>query len=294
MIRKRGPRALAVLTVGLLAAGCANAGATEATSDGSQVLALSLEGLTAGNYTFTRTHGETVQGVVHLPGSSLISQPPGPSVLRAGTALYLRYRIHGEQHDRYRELYAEEAARERKALRILAVLDGEKWVRADEKRLVAAAAAEDRSGLEYLPPTPTDAQADVTGATALIGAASAVRRSGSTLTGTIDATLIDPELRLFVNDPYYFYGPRARTMPFRATLDDQGRLTEITVAEPGQLQAAASQDPAGFPADAPTEAPGPPLKITISRYGVTTAPVVPAGVTELDPHAYEMLTDDID
>ncbi|MEU7907187.1 hypothetical protein [Actinoplanes sp. NPDC049118] len=300
---KLAHRAVALLAVGLVAAGCADAGATDTTGgDGEQALARSLAGIQAGNYTFTSSSGDEVQGSVHLPQGSSISQRYGPSVLRVGSTFYLKYRIHGEQHDRYGQLYDEYAAgatkkqpaEARKAKRILAVLDGGSWVRADEKRLVAAAAADDQSGMEYLPPAPTAARPDVTGATALADAAVSARLSGTTITGTLDATRIDPELRLFTNDPYYAYGPRARAMPYRATLDDQGRLTRITVDVPGRLEAPASQPPAGIPSDAPTETPEQPLTITVSRYGQTAAPGRPADAVELDPAAYEMLTNDID
>jgi hypothetical protein len=303
VIIKKLPRTVVLLAAGWVVAGCANAGPAEVTTtDGRQPLARSLTALRAGNYTFIRTDGSTVQGSVHLPEASLITQEAGPSVLRTGSACYLRYRIHGEQHDRYADLYdkrpagltAKDAAEMRRATKILAVLDGEQWVRADEKRLAAAAAAEDQSGIEYLPAAPTTDRADVTGATALVDAVVSAELSGTTVTGTLDATKVDPGLRLFTNDPYYFHGPKAKAMPYRATLDDQGRLTQITVQVPGQLQAPASQAPADVPSDSPTEAPGQPLAITISQYGQTSTPQAPKDATDLDPAAYDLLTNDTD
>ncbi|AGZ41516.1 hypothetical protein [Actinoplanes friuliensis] len=297
------PRVVAVLAVGLAAAGCANGGAADTSTDGRQALTQSLQGLQTGNYTFTRTGGRAAEGSVHLPESSMISDAYGPTVLRTGRDFFMKYRIHGEGHEQYGKLYDQyagkattkkEAAELRKAKEILRVLDGTRWVRADEKRLVTAAAEDDLSGMENLPPTPTAAKADITGATALIDAAVTAKLSGSTITGTLDATKVDPELGILTNDPYYVYGPRAKSMTFKATVDDGGRLTQLTVDLPGPLQDAASQPPEGFPSDAPTTAAEPPLTITVSAYGETAVQGPPEGATDLDPAAYEMLTNDVD
>ncbi|MCA2218937.1 hypothetical protein [Jidongwangia harbinensis] len=296
---------VAALAAVLGLAGCANA--TPSTppgdsADARRALEGSLGGVRAGNYTFTRTGGGQSEGAVHLPGSSLIAQGHGPSVLRTGSGFYLRYRIHGDGYASWAKLYQKHAgdadAKQRAELarvrRVMAVLDGTHWVRADEKRLTAAAAEEDLSGLERMPPVPTAEKPDVTGATELVTAAVTARRDGDTVTGTLDATKVDAELGVFANDPYYFYGPRASAMPYRARLDAQGRLTELTVEVPGQLEAPASQPPAGFPSDAPTAPADPPVVITITRYGETPEQPVPKGVTDLDPGAYEMLTNDVD
>jgi hypothetical protein len=292
---------LTCITASVGTAACANvgSGATGDSADGKQALTSSLSGLQAGNYTFTRAD---IGGAVHLPDGSLITQPGGPSVLRTGSDLYLRYSIHGAMRGRWAEIYADALAKATakqkaevgKALKIIDVLDGKNWVKADEMRLVAAAEEEDQSGMENLPVRPTAAAPDVTGATALIAAVTTATVDGTTITGTLDATKVDPELNLFSNDPYYFYGPKAQAMTYRATLDDQGRLTQLTVDVPGQLVNAASAAPEAFPSDAPAEAPEPPVTIAISKYGETTAPGVPQGATDLDPAAYELLTNDVD
>ncbi|MGA5302500.1 hypothetical protein ACPCHT_21405 [Nucisporomicrobium flavum] len=305
VLRKLTPTAAAAVTAALALAACAN-GTTPApagaTADGKPVLQQSLQGLKGGNYTFTRSQEGTVSGSVHLPDGSLMEQPYGPTVLRSGKAFYMRYRIHADGYEQYQKLFEKykrkatpaEAAEIAKAEKIMAILDGKHWVRADEKRLRAAAAEEDQSGMESLPPVPTAAQPDVTGAGALVGAVVRAESTGTAVTGTLDGTKVDPELNLFANDPYYFYGPRASAMPFEATLDAQGRLTKITVHVPGMLQAPASAPPSAIPSDAPTEAPGAPLVIAISGYGTTAAPTVPANATDLDPAAYELLTNDVD
>jgi hypothetical protein len=75
---------------------------------------------------------------------------------------------------------------------LFGLLDGEKWVRADEKKIKAAADEDDQSGLEQVPVAPTAAAPDVTGATALVGAVTSAEQSGTTVTGTLDATEVDP------------------------------------------------------------------------------------------------------
>ncbi len=292
-------RKIAVLFAAALAVtGCADDGAAPDGADGRAALAAALGGVEGGNYTFTRAGFAAAEGSVELPGSFLIEQEYGPSVLRAGDAYHLRYRIHGDAHDQWAKLLAEPAAgvkpAELKAAQtVMKHLDGEQWVRADEKRLRAAAAAEDISGMENLPASPTTAAPDVTGASALVGAVVDASKDGSTVTGTLDATTVDPELRLFHNDPYYFYGPKAKAVPFEATLDDQGRLTRIAVRVPGMLEAPASVDPQAFPSAAPTSEPNPELVIAISLYGGTAAQAAPDAPVLVDD-AYEALTNDTD
>jgi len=303
--RKLIPAAAAALTAALTLTACANATPAPPSgpaTDGKPVLQQALRGLQAGNYTFHRAGQGVTNGAVRLPEGSLIEQPYGPTVLRSGNAFYMRYRIHADGYESYQKLFDEyaakatpkEAAELAKAKEIMAVLDGKHWVRADEKRLKAAAAEEDLSGMESMPPVPTTAQPDVTGISALVGAVVSAESTGASVTGTLDATKVDPELGVFTNDPYYFYGPRASAMPFQATLDDQGRITRFSVTLPGMLQAPASQAPSAFPSNAPTEAPEAPLVISVSEYGSTAVPAVPEGVTDLDPAAYEMLTNDVD
>jgi hypothetical protein len=131
---------------------------------------------------------------------------------------------------------------------------------------------------------------------ALIGAVTSAEQSGTTVTGTLDATKVDPAAGILTNDPYYVYGPRANAMPFRATLDTRGRLTSFTVELPGQLKEAASAPPEAFPSDAPAEAPEPPVTITISKYGETAVPAAPPNAPELtiDTATHDALSRDID
>ncbi len=285
----------------LTAGGCAAPGTTPA-ADGRATLSDALSGLAAGNYTFARTGNGASQGTVHLPDGFSAEQPSGPSVLVAGDVYHLRYRIYGSQHEAYGEIFDEYAAKGtaadkadvRKAKDVMRILDGTHWVRADRKRLATAAEADDQSGMENLPTAPTAAAPDITGATALVAAATTATVDGSTVTGTLDATKVDPQLRLFANDPYYFYGPKASALPYRATLDTAGRLTGITVDIPGILEAPASAEPGQIPSDAPTASPAETLTITITAYGTTPVPTAPTGATDLDPSAYDQLKNDVD
>lgn len=289
--------------VALLAAGCAHPGtASEASADGRQDLAGSLAGLDGGDYTFTRTGARPAQGTIHIPDGFEIDQDGMPSVRRIGDAFYLRYAIYGEARAGYTKIFDEAAAKatpaqakELAAAReVMSQLDGKQWVRADEKKLKDAAAKDDLSGMENLPPAPTAAAPDVTGARALAGAVTAANRTGDTITGTLDATAKDPALQDLIGDAYYFYGPRAQAMAFQATLDNQGRLTTLTVELPGTLQAAASAPPDQIPSDSPTEPAAEPIVITISAYGQTPVPTAPANAKDLAPEAYEQLERDTD
>jgi hypothetical protein len=302
MRRNRVVLSLIAVTVALGVVGCANAETGAPDTAAKDALTAALRGIEAGNYTFTRTG---IRGAVHLPDSSLIEQPEGgPSVLRTGSAFYLRYALHGPARTHWAKVYAEAAmtatGTDKQQLagarKLFDLLDGEQWVEADETKIKAAADGDDQSGLEYVPVAPTTAAPDVTGATALITAVTTAEQSGDTITGTLDATTVDPAARILTNDSYYVYGPKASAMPFRATLDDQGRLIRFILEIPGQLEDAASAAPETFPSDAPAQAPEEPVTIAISGYGETAAPAAPENAPELviDAAAHDTLSRDID
>ncbi|TWG12204.1 hypothetical protein FHX34_10571 [Actinoplanes teichomyceticus] len=251
----------------------------------------SVDALRAGDYTFTRTGAyltaDITHGAVHLPDGALLELGQA-AMMRVGDATYLRYLIHGnlEERDLYMKYRRKAAApgQLRDINRVYALLDGKHWVRVDEKRLAAAAAIEEQSGLDSMPTLPGPGRADGPDAEALIKAVTTARRSGDTITGTLDATRVDPDLDLLFSDPTYLYGPRAKAMSYRAVLDERGRLAELTVEMPDQL---ASQPPE--PAD-----PEPPVVITISQYGRTEPPRAPADAETLPLIGYEMLANDVD
>ncbi|MEU4625306.1 hypothetical protein AB0G04_35705 [Actinoplanes sp. NPDC023801] len=282
----------AVLGVG----GCAKAGTSPAETapagDAKEALLKSADALKTGSYSFSRTGAYLLQdlqrGEVHLPDGVLL-QHEQRAVMRVGDAVYLRYFLYGnaELRDQYMTLYKRHgatAAQLKDFEKMNALLDGKRWVRADEKKLTAAAAIDEQSGLDAMTPLPKAGEHDLPKVGALLTAVTTVARSGDTITGTLDATKVDPDANLLFSDPTYLYGPAARTMSYQAVLDGQGRLTEFTVTMPSQL---ASEPAEGHD-------PEPPLVIKISGYGDTAAPTAPKDAPELPQSAYEVLSRDID
>lgn len=268
--------------------------APAATDDAVQVLQNSLSGLADGDYTFTRTGADQVadirRGAIHLPDSVLIEHSDTFQVLRSGSGFYLRYLIFGnrEMYDGYRDYINENGteAQKKAAAKVFEQLDGTRWVRADEAKLKAAAGDSSLSHLDAMAELPTTGQPDATGAGSLVAAVSTAERSGDVITGTLDATRKDPGLELLISDPTYLYGVGAKTMRFRATLDDQGRLTEFVVTMPGQQMASQPPDPIQ---------PEPPLVLRISDYGRTGIQAPPAQIDgEVAADTYETLANDND
>ncbi|GAA4950562.1 hypothetical protein GCM10025331_43590 [Actinoplanes utahensis] len=279
-------------------AGCAKPGAAPSTGrttpsgDARAALLKSAEALKTGSYSFSRTGAylsqDVQRGDVHLPDGVLLEHEQR-AAMRVGDVVYLRYLLHGsaEMRDQYMKLYKQHgatAAQLKDIEKIYALLDGKRWVRADAKELVAAAAIDEQSGLDYMAPLPKPGEYDVPGAGGLVTAVTTAARAGDTITGTLDATKVDPDLNLLFSDPTHLYGPAAKTMSYQAVLDGQGRLTEFTVTMPGQL----ASEPAGG------HEPEPPLVIKISGYGETAAPTAPKDAPVLPPSAYEMLSRDVD
>ncbi|MDI6098839.1 hypothetical protein QLQ12_09530 [Actinoplanes sp. NEAU-A12] len=261
--------------------------------DAHQALRDSVSALRTGDYSFTRTGADSVadirRGSLRLPGSVLLEYAETAATMRVDGATYLRYALHGtgELREQYLQYYKKSVKPEqlRELEQIYTLLDGARWVRADEKRLTEAAAVDEQSGLDYMAAMPTTEKPDATGAGSLIAAVTSAERSGEAITGTLDATRKDPELELLFSDPAYLYGPGAKAMPFRATLDDQGRLTEFTVTMPSQQMASQPPDPVD---------PEPPLVITISGYGATEPLSAPKDAATLPTLAYDLLARDTD
>jgi hypothetical protein len=265
-----------------------------ATGDAMQALRDSVTALGNGDYTFSRTGADQVadiqHGTVHLPDSVLIEHVGRFAMLRTGSEMYLRYMIHGgtELQAQYLHYFEKNGTPAQvKALKeIYAKLDGEHWVRTTEKKLTDTAAVDELSGLDSMAQLPATGQPDATGATALVAAVTKAERSGNVITGTVDSTKEDPILQQLFSDPTYLYGVGAKEMPYRATLDDQGRLIELIVENPAQRMASQPAEPVK---------PEPPLVIRISGYGSTPAEKAPAQVSgDLSKDAYDMLARDND
>lgn len=301
--RRRGRRRVAAAAgaaVALLAVTGGIAALRPATGPGGNIagsspaigdLDNSLEGLAAGKYAFTRTGAYLLTDIVRaeIDGAAgyVIEYRDSTAVLRAGGTLYLKPTGAGTYSDpaildAIRREGLSQAEIDQYAVGV-AQLDGEGWLRVDQRRLAEAAAVEEQSSLDGIAAGPTADEPDITGAGDLIRAVKTAKRSGDTITGTLDATKVDSALRLIIADPAGFYGPAARSMSFQAILDEQGRLARFTLDLPDRL---ASQEP--------DFQPEPSLVITVTQYDGVTAPQAPAGAEEIAEMTYELLARDND
>nr|WP_221382242.1 hypothetical protein [Actinoplanes polyasparticus] len=251
----------------------------------------SLHGLNSGNYAFSRTGAylitDIVRAQVDVADGYAVEYGNKMSLLQVGDTTYLKPPGEGTYAgpralDQIKNAGLPQAEVDRYAASI-AQLDGTRWLRVDQQRLAQAAEVDEQSSLDYTAPTPTADKPDITGAGALVSAVMTAERSGDTITGTLDATKVNSELRLVIDDPASYYGPPATSMRYQATLDGQGRLTSFTLHLPATLasQAADSQ-------------PEPPLAITVTRYGDVEAPQAPPGAESITELTYELLARDND
>jgi hypothetical protein len=298
---------LAVLAgAGLLLAGCnasvANPGGAPAApaADGKAALAGALTGLAVGDYTFKREGGHPIEGIVHLPESAQVAYAGNRAAgagaatfLQVGAAHYLKYDLWGPGAATMRAHIDEAIATskdkkdvaEAKLLKKWAgVLTGEQWARFDPARL----------HLPMAPTLPTAQASDITGASALAAAVVTAQRAGDIITGTLDATRVDPALSLFnTGDPVdELFGPKGRALPFTATLDAQGRLSNLTVDVPDVAQTASMK--ADNPTPDPSAEPflrGFQLIIKIADYGTAQPPAAPPGAQDLPAEIYAHITD---
>jgi hypothetical protein len=251
----------------------------------------SLDGLSAGNYAFTRTGAylatDILRAQIDVANGYLVEYRFGTAIMRAGTTTYLKTAggsTYGQPDilDNLENLGLSPAEIDEFAASI-AQMDGKRWLRADQRRLTEAAAVEEQSSLDHIAPEPTTSKPDITGADELISAVTTARRDGDRITGTLDATQIDDELQLVIAEPASHYGPQAKSMKYQATLDGQGRLTSFTLDLPDTL---ASQSP-GLQPD-------PSLVITVTQYGGVEAPSAPAGAEDITDATYDLIARDND
>jgi hypothetical protein len=285
--------AVLAVTGGIAALRPSNDGNTIVGGSGTAIQDLdnSLDGLKAGNYAFTRTGAylltDIVRAQIDVADGYAVEYRYGMTIMRAGDTTYLKTAGAGTYSqpgimDQLKNAGLPQDEVDRYAASI-AQMDGKHWLRADQRRLVAAAAVDEQSSLDYIAAEPTTAKPDITGADELISAVTTAERTGDTITGTLDATMVDDELRLIIGEPASYYGPAAKSMRYQATLDGQGRLTSFTLDFPGTL---ASQPP-----DFQPEAP---LIITVTQYDGVEAPQAPAGAENITELTYDLLARDND
>ncbi|MBM2619342.1 hypothetical protein JIG36_27700 [Actinoplanes sp. LDG1-06] len=251
----------------------------------------SLTGLDAGNYAFTRTGAymrtDIVRAQIDVADGYLVEYSNKLSLMRAANVTYLKPSGGGTYSgpgilEQLKNAGLSDAEADRYAASI-AQLDGTRWLRVDQQRLVKTAEVDEQSSLDYVAPAPTTRKPDITGADALIEAVTTAERKGDTVTGTLDATKVDDGLGLVIGEPESYYGPSATSMTYRATLDGQGRLASFTLNLPGTL---ASQ--------APDSEPEPPLIITITQYDGVEAPPAPPSAENITELTYDLLARDND
>ncbi|MCO8275594.1 hypothetical protein M1L60_33920 [Actinoplanes sp. TRM 88003] len=251
----------------------------------------SLQGLSSGRYAFTRTGAylqtDITRAEIDVAEGYVVEYRNKMSVMRVGKATYLKPSGEGTYSspgvlDQIKSAGLSQSEVDRYAAAI-AQLDGTRWLRTDPQRLAEVAAVEEQSSLDYTAPVPTADKPDITGADALISAVTSADRTGDTITGTLDASKVDPEQRLIIDEPATFYGPSATAMNYRATLDGQGRLASFTLNLPSTL---ASQ--------APDSQPEPPLVITVTRYDGVKTPPAPPNAENVTALTYDLLARDND
>ncbi|WP_238009561.1 hypothetical protein KZZ52_26800 [Dactylosporangium sp. AC04546] len=144
------------------------------------------------------------------------------------------------------------------------LLTGKKWMHIDRAKV------KDTEGL----PLKGDA-ADALGLKELLAGAQGVQVSGDRrYTGTVDVTKTQESMVSVHEDVIKALGDKAKAVPFIATLDSEGRLTELVLDVP-----VAGDNPAHQ------------LKLSLSKYGTATVPAKPAAgeYVEAPDNVYDSL-----
>jgi hypothetical protein len=280
-------RRFAAVLVPLLALGltaCAGQSGSDGTgpaakqpADPKAALTASTEGLKAGNYSFTATipGGTAADGVVHLPSrsASLTS-----TATVDGSAAKIQMLV--VEPDRYTKMkidlgnnqdlkdIQEYANSDDPTMRKLAeqfsamfdMFSGKYWMKVDTSKVTS----KDMSlGLD---------NPDLTGASAILANVATAERNGSVIKGTLDASKATSDSQL-LNDST-FEGADVTALPYEATLDDQGRLTQLVLDAPKTKDTAAGK-----------------YTLTFDDYGAATAQQAPpkSQTKEATDEMYEMM-----
>ncbi|GIF24485.1 hypothetical protein BJ973_007964 [Actinoplanes tereljensis] len=216
------------------------AAASTAPADPNAALAASLKGIQQGDYAFAlATPGPKAKGAVHLPSKS------GAVKLEEKTKDYsFSMELVGTDTERWFRFDSSEAF-----VRSMFGSDGKTWKHIDTAKI-------GKDGALDLDVT----NADLLGLAGLVKAVTDAKVAGSTITGTIDATKAVTADSFLDEDVVKSMGAAASSVPFTATLDDQGRLTKLVLDAPK-----ADDTPAGKWA------------YTISGYGAQKAQGKPTG-----------------
>ncbi|MET0425782.1 MAG: hypothetical protein ABW046_18075 [Actinoplanes sp.] len=262
--------------VGTSLTGCGGDAAEDKPADPKAALAGSATGLTAGNYAFDASQpNSTAKGIVHVPSKSVTLS----MIEQDKEAGEMKIDIRMLEPDRWMKITMDtsemtagldsidtsnpEAAKMAKGLQQMAdMFSGKSWYHVDLSKM------KDKTDLTFDPAKP-----DLTGASELVAAIVTAEGDEHTITGTLDATKVTEENALVDTDDVEAIGAAASTLPYTATLDDEGRLTQLVLDVPK-----AGDTPAGK------------WTLNISGYGAQAAQTKPDGkVTEMPASGYESL-----
>jgi hypothetical protein len=242
--------------------------------DPKAALASSTSGLKAGNYAFTGSTPDTSsEGVMHFASKSAAVKSTSRAKDAAGT-FELRY-VDPDQYLKIsmdtKEITAgladmdtsnPEMKKMVDGLRQMAeMFSGKYWMQMDRSKV---------TGREF---NLDVSDGDITGLTELLSKATVTKGDAKTITGTLDATTIDDNDGMVDTDDIKAMGAAAKSLPYTATLDEQGRLSDVTIDVPK-----AGDTPAGT------------WTFAVTGYGAQKAQQKPSGQIRKTPaSAYEML-----
>jgi hypothetical protein len=283
MTKQRGPLRAAALTgiVALALTGCAGPkdepAATPTTPvDPKAALTASTSGLGTGNYAFTEAMPDAkVKGAVHLPSKSGRVEINSTAEDGAGTFellqvepdRWVRISIDTTKLSEGLEGIDLDDPSMRKLAdgvgQMVALFDGKTWLHTDLSKI------KNNKDLNL-----DLSKADVTGATQLFAGVVTAQGDAHRITGTLDATkATGQELGGFDTDDIKAMGTAARSLPYAAQLDDQGRLSHLEITVPK-----AGVTPAGE------------WTIDVTGYGSQQPQQKPTGaVKEMPDSAYKMI-----
>lgn len=265
--RRRTTTALALLTTAALS-GCGlvgtadDAAAPPRVEDPKQTLLKSTDALDKGNYTFAVSGDvDSQRGTVHLPESALIridspdDEPSRMDMLVVGPDRYLKMKADlGADVPSAAELNAMlkqggqvgRAAKQLKELKTM--FDGKHWLHVDPAKIDDPAVFAEVDN------------PDASGAGFLVSRAATAVRAGDTITGTLDLSAEKPDQLPLDEDRAKALGAKLKSLPYKATLDAQGRLAKLAVDLPAAGKHKAST-----------------LVAEISGYGAAKAESKPSG-----------------
>jgi hypothetical protein len=260
--------------LGLAAGGCAGTttdkgGDAKAPADPKAALAASTKELANGNFAFTAAMPDgKAAGAVHLPSKSatFAMETTGQEAMKvefvlAGPDRWVRMTMDTTELETLLGGNGSGAVPP-EVKEALALFSGKTWFHVDATKV------KKDSNLDIDLTDP-----DLTGASGLLQAVTDVQGDAHTITGKVDATKSTATDGFLDSDTVKEMGAGATALPFTATLDDQGRLTELVLDAPK-----AGDTPAGK------------WTIDVTGYGQQVAKTKPSGaVTEMPASGYESL-----